>query len=205
MAYPTEIVTLADVQQHLGVTGDGARLQTFIDGLTSALEFVAGPVIPRTITGEVHNGGVDHIMLRVTPVLSVDAVSEYLGLTDYPLSSQPLGATSSMWGYSLDDPSTGLVVRRSSVGMPMPFLGGPRMISVDYTAGRATVPANIKLAMLALVQENYNPLTQGGRPAFRDSGMALDDMSGGQMIRGFLVPNYVKEMLGADQALPGIA
>lgn len=207
MAGPTAIIDVADVQSYLGISGDDARLQTFIDGLTAALEYVAGPVIQRTITGEVHDGGADHIMLRVTPVVSVDAVHEYIGLADYSLSPEPLGSTVDMWGYSLDDPGKGLVVRRSSAGIPMPFLGGPRMVKVDYTAGRTTVPNNIKSAMLALIETNYDALTQGGRPAFRNSGMVLDDMqgAGAQMVRGFLVPNYVREMLADDLTLPGIA
>lgn len=206
MAGPTCIVSIGDAKNFLGIdnNADDYRLQVFIDGLTPVIEQIAGPVIQRTVT-EIHDGRTDTIMLRQPPVVSITSVDEFLGRADYTVTAQPLGQTVDNYGYSIDNPDIGLLVRRSSAGTAMPFLGGPRMVRVVYVAGRAMVPPNIKLAALTLVQLNYEPLTQGGRPAFQNAGMALDDMAGSPMIRGFLVPNYVKEMLADDATLPGIA
>src|SRR2546430_16633512 len=98
------------------------ELQGFIDAATPIVEDMVGHVIQVTITGEIHDGGDTSIVLRHKPVLSVTTLTEIIGFVPYTLTNQPVGSPVDNYGYSIDDPYGGLVVRRSSGSTPFPFL-----------------------------------------------------------------------------------
>jgi hypothetical protein len=124
---------------------------------------------------ETRDGGNPVIMLDNCPVITIDSVTEYVGVISYPLTSQPPGSTVSMWGYSLDDPAAGKLVRRSSAGMPMPFLGGHGSVVITYHAGQSTLPADLTLAILEDIRGLYQQTQQGGRPGGGAIGAGGDD------------------------------
>lgn len=171
------VVTLTDAKTHLRMpltdTSQDSAIQGFIDAATLHADFWFGPTSTRTVTNEVHDGGFPTILLRIVPVQSVTTLIEYVGLTPYVLTAQPPGSTVNSYGYSLDDPAAGLVVRRSGAGTPQEFLGGERSVVVTYVAGLATVPADIRLAALEDIRGLWQQTQQGGRPAF--SGSAQED------------------------------
>lgn len=158
------LVTLDDVHAALnypsGTTVDDAELQGFIDAATVEIEKLAGKVESASFT-EVYDGGDVSIYLRQRPVLSVQSITEVIGSLTYTLSLQPPGQSVDAWGYSLDNPMSGKVVRRSAAGQPWRFTPGIGNITVIYTAGRADVPANIRLATLELIEHWWQHSQQG--------------------------------------------
>lgn len=162
------IVSLADVKSYLRITStnNDALLNLYILGATAVATYWFGEINSLTVTGEVHDGGHETILLRHTPILSVTTVTEYIGISAYVLTSQPEGSTVNNYGYSLDLPEAGLITRRSGAGTPMPFLGGDRAVIVSYVAGRATVPDDVYLATLEDIRGLWQQTQQGGRPQF---------------------------------------
>lgn len=157
-ATPPMLVSLADVKDYLSITStvtahDG-RLQRYIEGATSMLVDVIGPISPTTFV-ETHDGGRPFIMLRNPPIISVTSITEYIGLQGFVLTDQPLGATTSMWGYSLS-PQSGKVTRRGSVGDPIPFQGGRMSVSVTYVAGQSVIDPAVTLAALEDIRGLYS-------------------------------------------------
>lgn len=168
----TQIVTLSDVHNHLNIPQDDAtndvELQGFIDAATSFITYIAGPVVPQSFIETYEVDGQDTVLLRNVPVQSIQSVTEYVGVVGYTLTSQPPGETVDNYGYSLDIPSQGLLVRRSGVGTRMNFIGP--VVVIAYTAGRDTVPGDMRLAALEDIRGLYQITQQGGRPAFGTGG-----------------------------------
>lgn len=168
----TALVTLADVHQHLNIpdtdTSHDVELGGFIDAATAFISYIAGDVIPADYTETYETYRADTILLRHVPVLQVTSVTEYIGVMSFTLTEQPPGQTVDNYGYSLDLPSAGLLVRRSAVGTRTPFLGPNVMVT--YTAGRATVAGDIRMATLEDIRGLYQLTQLGGRPLFGTAG-----------------------------------
>jgi hypothetical protein len=164
----TALVTIEDVHQHLNIPdtdmSHDVELQGFIDAATAFITYVAGDVIATDYAETYETWRTDVIMLRHVPVLTVTSVIEYIGVMAYTLTSQPPGQTVDNYGYSLDFPDAGLLVRRSGVGTRTQFLGSP--VVVNYTAGRATVPGDVRMATLEDIRGLYQLTQLGRRPAF---------------------------------------
>lgn len=202
----TQIISLADAKTKLGVTGTGAdpQIQDLVDGLTPVVEYLTGPVLSVDVD-EWYDGGDWQIQTLKAPIVAVASVTETFGANVVrTLTEQPLdGATPvDAYGFTVDL-ETGLITRRVS-GIAAPFAIGRRNVHIVYTAGRAAVPANIRLGMLELVRVNWQQAEQGGRPAFRNTSSAYDDEPGEFML-GFLVPNRVADMLAPSRTTWGIA
>lgn len=154
------LVTLADAKDFLNITTSthDTRLQRYVDAASSMIAKRVGPVNPVSVS-EVHDGGGTFVMLRQPPVLSVTTLVEYIGLQPYTLTLQPLGSTTSMWGYSLSK-AEGKLVRRGSTGDPIPFQGGRQSVAVTYLAGVDIDPA-VYLAVLEDIRGLWSQ-TQNG-------------------------------------------
>lgn len=178
MSLPPSLVRMSDVLRHCRLpAGDmtyQGELQMYIDAATPIVEYITGPINPLVITNEVYpiQGGASRLMLRSVPIASIQSIIEYIGITPFTLTSQPPGSTVSNYGYSLDRPEAGLVVRRSSFGQEMPFLG--TTVVASYTAGLATVPPDVKLAVLEDIRGIFQQTQLGGRPKF-GGGLADED------------------------------
>lgn len=200
--WPPSVVEV-DKELNLGAdTSQDAELAGFIDAAAKMIENVTGPITPNTYT-EVHDGGAAKLALRRVPVISVTSITEYVGLTGYPLTLQPLGATNDNYGYSLDDPITGVITRRSSAGILSPFMGGRSAVTVTYIAGRATVPANVRLAALELIREMWSSTQRGnssGRPI-----PGSDDTANEPVYVSADLPPMVRRLLMGEQAPQALA
>lgn len=200
MTNPTALVTLDDVKTHLNKVDfkDDDELQGFIDAATPLIENISGPTIPRTVT-EYYSGGCTEITLNSQPVLSIESIVETYGQTNYPLTQVQLGQ--GMTGFCFTfDPLTGRIVRRAYNAEAM-FPVGNRNVKVVYTAGRASVPANVRLAALMLIQHLWSTSQlnrNGGRPSTGGDDVFTPGM-------GFAVPNRVKELLQPSPRVPGVA
>lgn len=172
-----DLVTLADTKAQLNIpasdTTQDAELAGYISAATSVVQWITGPILSTPYVGEVYDGTGSVIMLRNPPILTVDSVTEYLGRVAYTITAQPLGSTVDNYGYSLDDPASGKLTRRSAAGTPMSWLGGRSSVVVSYTAGRATIPADVRLAALLDIQDLWQKTQQGGRD------QSSDDVWGG--------------------------
>ncbi|MEU6582754.1 hypothetical protein [Nocardia sp. NPDC046763] len=171
------LVSMSDVYRHLNLDESDlapmAELQGFIDAATPFVEYITGPMLPTTVT-ETYPVvvGQTQIMLRTCPVLSIQTVTEYLATVARTLTNQPRGSSTDNYGYSLDIASAGLLVRRGVVGVAIPFLGDT--VVVSYTAGRATVPAHVRMAALEDIRGLWQQTQQGGNPRFGGDRAAED-------------------------------
>jgi hypothetical protein len=194
------LVTLADVKEFLNITvsAHDARIQRYLDAAASQIAYITGPIAPQQFT-ETFDGGGTFIMLRNPPVLAVLSVIEYIGLTPWTLTNQPPGSTTSQYGYSLDEPSSGKLVRRNSAGMAQRFMGGDQSIVVTYTAGMSVVDPAIYLAVLEDIRGLYSQSQFGAQPT--PGGHEPDDLWSSPMST---FPR-LQAILQGFQRIPGIA
>lgn len=190
-------VTLDDVRDQLGLEATPApgrtastvsddELQPYLDAALAICADRCGPVVESDPITETYDGGWPTILLRQTPVAAITSVTEFIGLSPYVLSEQPPGQTVDEYGYSLDEPTMGLLVRRSSSGTPQPFFGGRRSVVVVYTAGYATLPADLAQGILILTQHLYG--SRVGTSSQRPGGLSAGTPS------TYAVPNRVLEL-----------
>lgn len=195
MAY-TWPVTAAEAKTQLSKTDtvDDTELQGFVEAITAVVESITGPIAATSYTESI-DGGESTIALRHLPVVSVTSITEYQGNNAVTLTeaTTPAGATSGL-NYSLDK-ATGVITRLSGPGWAYPFFVGTRNIVVTYTAGYATAPANVRLAALELIRENWTQSKNGGRRPQTDDGYTIN---------GWFVPNRVHELLRPNAQIPGI-
>lgn len=204
MPPPTSLLTLAETRLHLNLPvaddSHNTEIQGFIDAAAPVIEDVVGNVTGTTYTAEEYDShGLAFIVLRHVPVFSVTSVVEYWANTAYtltPVADPSLGVA---YSYTIDLGS-GRIVRRDSNAGTRNFPIGPGAVRATYVAGRATVPANVRLGALELVRHNYQMSQQGGRPAF---GGASEDVS--WTPSGFAIPTRVYEWLAASRTAPGMA
>ena len=154
----TAIVTLADVRAHLrypnpaSASSDDAALQGFIDAADDAIDFECDTVAPKMFD-EYYNGGDYSIWVRHRPLISVQNIEEGWGWTNYELDYVQVnsGTATSMFAYSIDNPGTGEITRRSGGNVNIPFMTGVNNVRIEYTAGRLKIPPVIRLAALELI------------------------------------------------------
>lgn len=138
-----DIISTSDAKQELNITAatyDG-QLETLVTAISRRLDSVCGPVVNRTVTDELHNGGRSTIWLKHRPVSSVTTVTEYTGTTSQLLTAET-NAAKTATNYLLDDSRTGRLYRRTS-GCDACFPSGRRNVTVTYVAGRAVNTAAV--------------------------------------------------------------
>ena len=227
----TQLVDLQnDVLPFLGLSAmpaDGGKLlQTYIDGVTPVIEDVVGRVInvyvgpdnspnvagvtyaPSRYDSGLYSGGDTTLYLRETPVLSVTKMVEVIGLVPYTLTLQPVGAPVDNFGFTLDDPNSGRVTRRSAGSQEFEFYENTGNVSVWYVAGMASVPANVKHAALELIRLRYVPEQESfGEASSFVPKLAQDDSFDPPVKTpsGYTIPQSVMELLEASPRFPGFA
>jgi len=187
-----DIVTLTEARDYLGASAsqDVALLAAWIEAVSIRLDDICGPVVQRTITGELHNGGEGIVRLDRRPVASVTSVVEYdtngaaTTLTAETTTTKPADAY-------LADLTQGTIVRRSS-GSTYTFAGNLQSVSVTYVAGRAATTAAVsplfKQAALAFLRHMWASEHGTGNTFGTETFVPA----------GFAVPNRVLELLGAE-------
>jgi len=149
-----DVLTLDEAKQALNVTATtkhDVELPSFITAVSDRLDRLIGPVVQRTITGELHDGGRENIWLSFFPVVSVSSVQEFADESTTPTvlvaetnASRPDEAylTHAYGRGSLLAPR---LTRRSSTGRHRraKFAKGQRNVSVSYVAGRCVDTASV--------------------------------------------------------------
>jgi hypothetical protein len=171
------VLTVGEFKAHASITGtaDDAEIAAFIASATAILEGLCGPIYPRVITGEAHNAGARQIWTDFAPIISVSTLTEMWGLTQYTLTAQPVGSSTNMFGYTIDDYREGRITRRGTASISVPFgyaSGTGSSIStgtvqISYTAGRANPSANVQLALKELTRYLWQQV-KGGPSSFQE-------------------------------------
>ena len=162
------VLTLADAKTHLNITGSASdtELQTFIDAAEGVIAKQCGPLTLTVRTDRV-SGGSEGLVLPVTPVVSITSITPVLG-TALTLSDLYVNTTTGIVEYTYG----------SSFWA--------REYDVTYTAGRATVPADLLMAVKEMTRHLWQSQRgSGARPGSTASASTP----------GFLIPNLVAELL----------
>lgn len=164
----TPIVELADVYDHCAIATPNAALDAkftrYIAAVTDVIDNAVGDILPTTYD-EYHDGGGHFVVVDHTPVISVQLVTEFYGMSVYTLTEQPLDGSVAMnyFGYSVDY-KTGQIARRNRGAEAALFAIGDKNVHVQYTAGiGSTVPASLQLAALEDIRVLYQTTELGNR------------------------------------------
>lgn len=214
----TEIASLATVKQYMRIPNptadnpDDATIQLFMNAAQRVIERELGAIVAKPVRAERHDGGKCEVWLRTIPVLNVVNVQEGWGYYDWDLDDQEVNSIPalSIWAYSLDMPTEGLVTRRGPGNVLYPFVHGRNNIRVDYVAGRREVPANAIVAFCELVsiwfrQSQLTMAPTAGRATGALAYNALNqnyDFAGGETPINLGVPESIIEMLKPDRRRP---
>lgn len=186
---------VTDLKAHLNmedVRAHDDELAHMLDAAVDVVEGIIGPLSAAPVT-EVHrNVHADVIVLRQCPVIALTAVSRRGGggvrmslpLTDFELESE-----------------AGLL-RSATDGL---LVGS---FEVSYSAGRASVPAAVRLAVLIIAAHLFETQTRPGFSSSAPAGFGGADgipdagMSGGS---GYAIPHRATDLLRAYMSGPAIA
>lgn len=171
-------VGLAEVKAHLNITtsNNDAELTAMLARAQATLGERVGPVLPTTITDEVHTGPGPLVLDRF-PVISVTSATSG-GL-----------------------PVTGLDLDRTTGELFGAFGYASRGVRVTYVAGWDPLPADLEMALLELVAHFWDTQRGGGseRPSFPGEA---DDEDSGSAASGYLLPYRVTSLLKPHKLPP---
>ena len=104
--------------------------------------------------------------------------------------------------YSYTFENAGRVVRRTVGGGVTDFPRGTESVYINYTAGRASVPANVTGAIKELLRIHFQD-TQQGPP--RAGGQSFEPDDPTAAVTGFFVSGRVRELVSPSRRHSAIA
>lgn len=141
------LCALADVKTYLGITdtNSDAVLSALVANASAMIESFCNRVFAQASYTETRNGNDNYrLFLAHGPVTAVSSVS-IDGVAIAPAAS-PVNA-----GFVFDD----LMVYIRPGGYPCSFTRGVQNVVISYTAGFATIPADVAQACVELVASKY--------------------------------------------------
>lgn len=173
---PRFILSLADLRDVLNLAADNTthddELRLYLAAATLVIEQLDRTYLPITKTWTC-NGACPAILLPDVDIAEIVDVDND-------------GATIDAGSYRLDAAS-GILLSHPAGSI---FPAGQRNLTVTYTVGSGTVPANVRLAARELCRHWWQRSQQSTRPAF--GGVGDTDAV---YIAGYAVPNFVVGML----------
>lgn len=156
------VVSLADAKAHLNITDatHDEELRTFIDAASQWVESRVGAVVRRSRTDTVYANG-NALLLPKAPVISVTTVAGTYGYSDT---------------YSTAAGSLYLDADAGIVHLPTGQSWSTSPLTVTYVAGRAVVPAAIRLAALMYLKALWE--TQRGSTPIQGFNEEVEDRDG---------------------------
>lgn len=158
MADTLDIVTLAEAYRatnNPAATGHDDELAQWITAVSRRIDKACGPVVQRTISNELHDGGTARIRLDWDHVDSVTTLTEYVDTTGTTLSAET-NASKPADAYMLETLGGVSWVRRRASGADDTFASGRKNIDVTYVAGRyadtASVDGLFKMAVGSILR-----------------------------------------------------
>ena len=199
VTYAKDVLNMQDVNR-----AHDEKILRWVNACRPVIEGIAGPIIQQTFE-EWHDGGHHQIVLRrrpsntygTTPILILNAVSEYNGPIEWPLQIVSTPDEGVLYSCLLDGLS-GIVERRTSGGGVQAFPNMPQSVHVWYTAGQSSVPDNVAEATAELLRQNYQATAQ----ALRATGQRRGSEEIAQPPMGFFVPGRVRELLAINRRAP---
>lgn len=180
-------VTLAAAQLFLNKSADPTEteLQSFIDRAEAILAVRIGPLAATTVTDEWHAGGTSTLVLRKWPVISLTSAT-YADGTALTLDDLTVDGDTGIvyWGYG-------------TAGVFSSY--GSRSVKITYSAGRASLAADLQEAVLELVKHLYESQRGGGRTFNTNPDGALEPVPS-----SFLLPYRVQSLI-EPYLIPAIA
>ena len=202
-----DVLSLAEAKAAIGqdTTSDDATLPPVITAVSLALDEGAGPIVVRTLTDEVYDGGQTDIQLAQWPVTSITSVTEYDGTTAQVLTAET-NASKPVYGYRTEPyrgQPTGLlgptVIRRGS-GADARFPADRSNVVVTYVAGRfattSAVSELFKEAARITLMHWWRTREQGTFEVVLDGGDGFEVPRSN--FPRWAVPNAAKELLGSE-------
>lgn len=198
-ADPLDVITLAEAKSALNIgttiSKHDAELEGWITAVSNRLDRLVGPVVKRTITAELHDGGTGVVFTRFHPVDSVTSVTEYEDGIGTTLTAETT-LTAPQDGYLL---RYGRSIRRRSLGADATFPCGRSNVSVTYSAGRFTATADVTYRYrkaAGLILANLWRSQQESRSQYDEFSVAQ------QNFPRFTIPNAVRDMLHGEVQEP---
>jgi len=188
-----------DLNRSLTDTSKDAKLRNWIRQSQSIIENITGPILPQSKT-YVADGGINFFVLPDRWVQSITSIVENMGGTNYTITEQPLGSSTSQYGYTWDR-TINKITRRDAAGSGMSFPFGSSNVLCVYVAGMSSVPDAIQRAASQMVMHWYKKDDQSVRGAFPAGANAADDVT---MVGNYEVPNAVMGLLEQYRRNPGI-
>ncbi len=200
-----DVLTEAESLAAVNASATTATLTNLVTAVSQQLDELCGPVVVRTITSELHDGGRPTILLRNLPVSSITTVTEYDGTTGTTLTAET-NATKTTANYlhlgTAGEVASGRIVRRSN-NADYVFPAGRRNIDVTYVAGRAAttsaVAPKFKQAAAMMLRNVWVSEQASGSETF---GAFTDQAPNPLLGPGML--NKVAALLDGEM-LPGVA
>lgn len=200
-----DLLTFAEAKEELGIgptdTSKDTILGRKITAVSERLDDACGPIVKRTVAGEVLVGGTVDAWVARWPVYSWTSVTEYSGTVAQILDPEDYD-TQPAYGYVAERGGTptsiysGRLTRRAAGGT-LAFPVGPEAVRVTYEAGRYadtdSVGALFKEAAAVMLQNAWRPQEAAVQ------SMGEFDVPAQNFPR-FGIPNYVRDML-ADEWL----
>ena len=201
----TDLLTLAEARSAINISGTGQddELQLYLSLVSRRIDALCGPVVSRAVT-ENHDGGGNHIIPRLAPVLSITSLTEYSGTTGTALSAESVSSQPAS-AYLLDTSMRMFhrIWRRSS-GSDATFPTGRQNVVLVYNAGRvastATVTTDFKGACAAILRRLWKREQSGWA---QSPGYAVDEGGAERFYKA--VDPMVMELLGHELLPPGVA
>jgi len=167
------VVSLADAKAHLNITTTSydAELPRYLDAATDLCENYVGRPLRRRSFTEAYDGGAQSVLLRNSPVITVSGVT--VSGTAYT-------------GYTLDA-GNGILWYDATAAGSWPT--GRQAVSVVYTAGYASPPADVVQAVLEATRHLWT--TQRGAMSARNP-LGGDEYAAAS---GWSLPRRVMELL----------
>lgn len=201
MADLLDLLSLDEAKRALNIplaeTTHDTELASYITAVSRRIDGMCGPVVIRTVTGEVHAGGSSMLFPRYSPVATITSVIEYVGTMATTLAAES-NSTKTANDYLIG--ADGYVVYRRSTGSDSVFPAGRSNVVMTYTAGRhantAAVDPRFKQAAAIFLSHLWRFEQGQGSTTFG----AFEEGLG---IPSFGTPNAVKDLL-ADELRPPV-
>lgn len=204
----TDLLTAAEIKDVLEVSGSDhdTELAALITAVSGRIDDLCGPVVNRTITSELHSGGVHKIRPYFTPISSVTTLTEYVSTTSTTVTAET-NSTKPADGYLLDGAGRyDRFIRRRSGGADALFASGRRNVEVTYVAGRVADTASVDELFKRAAALFITHLWKQSAPAWFTSQEFFDETPERQVsVPTFGVPNAVKHLLADEMRAPVVA
>lgn len=208
MADTNDLLTLDEAKRALNIpladTTFDTEIASYITAVSQRLDDLCGPVVRRTITDEVQDGGGEFIFPVHTPVASVTSVAEYSSGTATTLTAET-NSTSTSNDYRLIGSGThASLIRRRASWSDSVFPAGRGNVVITYVAGRfadtGSVSPKFKQGAAKMLSVMWKGDQGAGTVTF--GAPAEADTLG---IIGFAIPRAVLELLANEVRPPVLA